>query len=30
MLVAQALVEGLTIITHDLRLRAYGVAILEA
>jgi PIN domain nuclease of toxin-antitoxin system len=30
MLVAQALVEGLTIITHDPRLHSYEVAILEA
>jgi PIN domain nuclease of toxin-antitoxin system len=30
MLVAQALAEGLTLITRDARLRAYQVAIIEA
>jgi PIN domain nuclease of toxin-antitoxin system len=30
MLVAQAIAEGLTIITRDVRLRAYGVATIEA
>jgi PIN domain nuclease of toxin-antitoxin system len=30
MLVAQAMAEGLTVITRDVRLRAYRVAIIEA
>jgi PIN domain nuclease of toxin-antitoxin system len=30
MLVAQAMAEGLTLITRDAGLRAYGVAVIEA
>jgi PIN domain nuclease of toxin-antitoxin system len=30
MLVAQAMAEGLTLITRDARLRAYAVAVIEA